>query len=374
MNYLNEDEELIIDSVREFCEQVIAPRVLTDLENDTFPRDIFDQMKELGYPNLSISEKWGGSGQSMVLHSAVEKEIAKTSLTMALAGCSNGIVTLIDRVGTEEQKQAFIPALVKGCCGLGFTEPGSGSDSSGVTTTAVKDGDEWVINGQKTFISFVDVYDWLLVSARTNETDEDGISAFLVRRDTPGLRIGSMFDKLGMHGSRTGEIFLEDVRVPQLNMIGQENHGLRGVLSVLDEARVGVAACAVGIAEGAMEKAVEYSKQRVAFGKPICKHQGLSWYFAEMDARISACRALLFEVSRDFDEGRSITAGAAKVKLLAGQTARYVTDLAIQICGGVGLTDDFGLERYYRDARMIPVIEGTDEILKIVIARDVLKR
>lgn len=370
----NDEEELILDSVREFSERIIEPRVQTDLENDVFPRDVLEQMREMGLPNITLAEKWGGMGQSKALHTAIEMEIAKINLTVALAGCSNGSATLLQRIGTPEQQQAFMPSLVKGGSGLGFTEPESGSDSNSITTTAVKEGNYWIINGQKTFISFIDVFDWFLVSARTNETDKGGISAFLVHRDTPGFKIGSLFDKLGMRGSRTGELFLEDVRVPQLNMIGEENHGLRGVLSVLDDARIGTAACAIGIAEAAFEKAVEYAKQRESFGRAIYKHQGLSWYLAEMDTQIDAAHSLLFKVAHDYDAGKQITAGAAKAKLFACRTARFVTDYAIQICGGLGLMHDFGIERLYRDARMLPIIEGTDEILKIVIARDIVKR
>ncbi|WP_080797153.1 acyl-CoA dehydrogenase family protein [Arabiibacter massiliensis] len=373
MGYFNEDQEIILDSVKEFCETVLAPRVATDLEQDVFPMDVLESMRELGYPNCTISEQWGGLGESMVLHSAIEVEVAKTNLSMALIGCSNPIATLVEQIGTQEQKEAFMPGLVAGQGGLGFTEPCAGSDSAGIQTTAVKDGDEWVINGQKTFISFLGIFDWYLISARTNETDQGGISAFLVHKDTPGLKIGSLFDKLGMHGSNTGELFLEDVRVPQLNMIGKENHGLRGVLSVLDEARMGTASAAVGIAEAALEKAVVYAKERIAFGKPISSFQGISWYFAEMAAKISAARALLFEVSRDFDEGKNVAAGAAKAKWFAAQVAVEVTDRAVQICGGMGIVEDYGVARLYRDARVIPIIEGTDEVLKIVVARDVLR-
>lgn len=373
MAYFGEDQELILDSVKEFCADVIAPRVETDLEKDKFPMDILESMREMGYVNSTISEEWGGMGESMLLHCAMEKEVAKVNLSMALAGCSNPIATLIERVGTPEQKEAFMPGLVAGQGGLGFTEPTAGSDSAGIQSVAVKDGNEWVINGQKTFISYVGIFDWYLISARTNETGEGGISAFLVHKDTPGFKVGSMFHKLGMHGSCTGELFLEDVRVSELNLIGQENRGLHGVLAVLDEARMGTASCAVGIAEAALEKAVEFAKQRVAFGKPIAKFQGISWYLAEMEAKVDAARALLYDVAQQYDEGKNITAGAAKAKWFAGQVAVDVADRAVQICGGYGLTEDFGVARLYRDARVIPIIEGTDEVLKIVIARSVLK-
>ena len=334
MAYLNEDQELILDSVKEFCAEVLAPRVETDLEKEQFPVDVLEQMREMGFPNCSIAEEWGGLGESMVLHVAMEIEVAKTNLAMALAGCSNPIATVISHVGTEEQKEYFMPRLIAGGGGLGFTEPVAGSDSNGIQSVAVKDGNEWVINGQKTFISYLGILDWYLVSARTNETGEGGISAFMVHKDTPGFKLGSMFEKMGMRGSMTGELFLEDVRVPEMNLIGQENHGLRGVLAVLDEARIGTASAAVGIAEAAMEKAVDFAKERIAFGRPIATFQGLQWYFAEMQTKIDAARELLMKVARDFDEGKSVTVGAAEAKLFAAEVACFVTDRAVQICGG----------------------------------------
>ncbi|WP_165045489.1 acyl-CoA dehydrogenase family protein [Adlercreutzia sp. ZJ138] len=371
--YLTEDEQLIIDAAEEFRSDVLEPRVMTDLEREICPMDVLEQMRELGFTNASVPEEAGGFGGSMTLQCALDATISQASLAMAFMGCSNPIATLLARVGTPEQIELFMPGLLSGQGGLGFTEPNAGSDSSGITTTAVKDGDEWVINGQKTFISYINVFDYFLVSALTNETEPGGASVFLVHKDTPGFKVGSMFHKIGLHGSNTGELFFEDMRVPAINMIGKENHGLRYVLAVLDSCRLANAACAIGIAQGALEKATMFAKQRVTFGKPICKHQGISWYFAEMEARLSAARSLVFDVARDCDEGKNITAGAAKAKWIAGQTAMFVTDRAIQICGGYGLTEDFGVARLFRDARVIPIVEGTDEVLKIVISRDVLK-
>ena len=370
--YLTEDEDLIIGAAEEFRDEVLEPHIAIDLEKDVVPMDVLEQMREMGFTNASVPEAVGGMGQGMALQCALDATISKSSLAMAFMGCSNPVATLVARVGTPEQIERFLPGMLAGQCGLGFTEPNAGSDSSGITTMAVKDGDEWIINGQKTFISYVNVFDYFLISALTKETDEGGASVFLVHKDMPGFKVGSIFHKLGLHGSNTGELFFEDMRIPQINMIGKENKGLRYVLAVLDECRLTNAACAVGLAQGAFEKAKEFSKQRVAFGKPICKHQGLSWYIAEMEAQLAAARALVFDVAHDCDAGKNITADAAKAKLFAGQVASFVTDRAVQICGGYGLTEDFGVARYYRDARFIPILEGTDEVLKIVISRAAL--
>ncbi|MEG2478495.1 acyl-CoA dehydrogenase family protein, partial [Gordonibacter sp.] len=372
MSYLNEDQELMLDAVREFAQTELRPRVLTELERDIFPYDLLDRMKELGLPLMAMPEEYGGLGESMVAHVAIEKEVAKENMTMALIGTNCVVASLIVRMGTQEQKDRYLPDLLETPGGFAFTEPAAGSDASGIEATAVKDGDEWVINGQKTFISFINQANYFLISARTNETGDGGISAFLVPKDTPGLKLGSIFHKLGLRGSDTGELFFEDVRVPAIAMIGKENKGLHAALSLLDEARLGVASCAVGLAEAALEKSVEYVKGRVAFGRPLATKQGLQWYAAEMETKISAARALLFEVANDYDEGRSITVGAAKAKLFATSVAVEVTDRAIQMCGGYGLIEDYGVERLYRDARTCAIIEGTDEILKIVVSRQVL--
>lgn len=369
VGYLNEDQELMLDSVKEFCVNELDPRVLTDLEHDVFPNDLLDRMKELGLPTMTLPEEYGGLGESMVAHVAVEKEIAKHNMTMALVGTNCVVASLVIRMATQEQKDKYLDSLVANPAGFAFTEPVAGSDAAGIQTTAVRDGDEWVINGQKTFISFVNQCEYFFISARTNETGEGGISTFLVPSNAPGFKVGSIFHKLGMKGSDTGELFFEDLRVPQIALIGRENHGLQVALSLLDEARLGVASCAVGIAEAAFEKAVEYTKGRIAFGRPLAKNQGLQWYAAEMHTKIAAARALLFEVARAYDEGESITVGAAEAKYFATQVALDVTTKAIQMCGGYGLTDDFGVERLFRDAKTCGIIEGADEILKIVAAR-----
>lgn len=367
MPYLNEDQELMLDSVREFVAEELAPR-MDELEKENkFPSDLLARMKELGLNNMMLPEEHGGLGESMVAHVAIEKEVAKTSMVMAIAGTANMIADLMLRMGTPEQIEKYLPDLLEQGGGFAFTEPCAGSDSAGIQTTAAPDGDGWVINGQKTWISYMNQTDYFLCSART----ENGVSAFLIDSKAEGFTKGQPFHKLGMRGSDTGELFFDNVRVPADALIGREGKGLHAVLAVLDEARLGVAACAVGLAEAALEKAVAYAKERTAFGRPIAGFQGLQWYGAEMATQIQAADALLFQVARDYDEGKPITVGAAQAKMFASKVALDVTQRAVQMCGGMGLMDDFGIERLYRDAKVCSITEGTDEILKLVIARKV---
>ena len=375
MQVFTEEQQLMINIAKEFVRDKLVPRI-NDLENDKFPADLFDELHDLGFVNMMLPEEYGGLGEKMVTHMAIVEEFAKESLTMAIVCNANMISELLIDFATDEQKKIFFPRYSEGrhMAGFAFTEPTAGSDAGGIQSTAVKDGDDWIINGQKTFISYLHQCSGFLVSARTNETDEGGISTFLVEKDWPGVEVGSIFHKLGMRGSETGELFFKNVRVPSIYMIGTENWGLPLVLKVLDEARLAVAMCGVGIAQGAMEKAIAFIKQREQFGKKISSFQGIKWYVAEMDAQISAARALVYDVANDYDRGRFITEGAAKAKFYAAQVAHDVTEKAIQLCGGYGLVNDFGLERYYRDAKILSITEGTSEILKTIVAREVLKK
>ena len=368
MKYLNEDQELMLASIKEFVRNEIEPRVLEEMEiGNKCPLDLFDRARELGISNMMLPEEYGGIGESMVMHVAVVEEFAKVNLALSIACPQNMIAAMMLRVGTPEQKEAYMDELVNKGAGFSFTEPCAGSDASGIQSTAVLDGDEWVINGQKTWISFMTASEWTLCSAKT----EHGVSSFLLNTNSPGVTKSKPFHKLGMHGSDTGELFLDNVRVPKIALIGKEGKGLHNVLGVLDEARLAVAAAAVGLAQEALDKAVAYSKERVAFGRPIASFQGLQWYAAEMATKISAARALVYEAAQEYDAGLPFGVTAAKAKFFAANMAQEVTNKAVQMCGGMGLMDDFGMERFYRDAKVCSITEGTDEILKLVVARDV---
>jgi alkylation response protein AidB-like acyl-CoA dehydrogenase len=378
MNYLNEDQELMVSSVKQFAEDEVAPVVVQRMEvDDEFPQDLIDRMWELGIPTLTLPEEYGGLGESKVCQMAVVEELAKVSPGLALCGTSSVVATLLIRMGTKEQQDKYLPILLdRNPAAFAFTEPTAGSDAGGCKSTAVKDGDEWVINGQKTFITCAGSAKYFLIDALTPAMGDykAGVTAFLVPADTPGVQVGSIFDKLGMRGTDTGELFFEDVRVPEDALVGVPGKGLHATLSLLDEARLSVAATAVGTAEAALAKAIDYIKNREAFGQKLSKFQGLQWYVAEDSAKIAAARALVYEVAQDFDNGDNITAGAARAKLVATDMCCDVTNRAIQMCGGLGTVRDYGVERYYRDAKMFQIIEGTSEVLKIVISRDELRK
>ncbi|MCL1846994.1 MAG: acyl-CoA dehydrogenase family protein [Coriobacteriia bacterium] len=364
----------MVSSAKEFIEAELKPRI-PELEANQFPADLIDKLHELGFMNMMLPEEYGGLGERMTTHMAIVEEFAKVNLTMAIVANQNMVGELLLDFATEEQKKLFFPKYSEdgNWAGFGFTEPTAGSDAGGIQTTAVKDGDDWIINGQKTFISYINICSAFLVSAKTNETDEGGISLFLVEKDLPGVEVGSIFHKLGMHGSETGELFFKDVRVPSIYMIGTENWGLPLVLKVLDEARLAIAMCGVGMAQGALDIAKAFVKEREQFGRKIKSFQGIKWYIAEMETKISAARALVYDVANDYDNGRLITVGTAKAKLFSAQMCMEVTDMAIQLCGGYGLVDDFGLERYFRDAKILSITEGTSEIMKVLIAQDALR-
>lgn len=374
MSMFDEEESLMLDAVAEFTEKEVAPVVLDQLEKDEFPEGLMDRLNELGIFSLTLPEEYGGLAKSTVLSAAVESIIARESLTVAMAcGVGSLVQKAVINMGTDQQKKDLLPLILNKPCAFALTEPEAGSDVSAITTSAVKQGDEWVINGQKTFISFATEADYFAVGCKTHETGNGGITMILVPRGAAGFSIGEPFHKLGFRGSGTAELFFDDVHVPYGNVIGIENKGMHVALTLLDEARVGVAADAVGICDKAIATAAAYIKQRVAFGKPLSTKQGLQWYFAEMDARTEAARALMYRAAANFDNGEPVAQDAARAKLVATEAAKFVTDKAVQICGGMGLMDDFGMERLYRDAKVLNIIEGTDEVQKMVIARGVLK-
>jgi alkylation response protein AidB-like acyl-CoA dehydrogenase len=375
MRYLNDDQELMVDSVREFCEQEVAPVVMKVMEEDeVFPLDLIDRMWDLGLPTLNLPEEYGGLGESKTCQVAVVEEVAKVSPSLALAGTNTAVASLVARIGTKEQKDKYLPILLdRNPAAMAFTEPCAGSDAGGIQSTGVKDGDEWVLNGQKTFITAASSCKYILVDVRTHCTEKGGISAFLMPADTPGIKVGSIFKKLGMHGSDTGELFFEDVRVPEDAMIGKPDKGLHATLALLDEARISVAATAVGTSEAALDMAIDYIKNREAFYQPLSSFQGLQWYVGELKAKIEAARALVYQAAAEFDAGENINATAARAKLIATDVCCEVTRKAVQMCGGLGTMEDYGVERFYRDAKMFEIIEGTSEVLKIVSAREALR-
>jgi len=371
---LTEEQELMINIAKEFAVNEIRPRAKEIDRTDERPHDLIKRAAELGLRGIMIPEEWGGLGAGVTTQIRIVEELSKEGyIGGSLA--NNMIAEPLLACGSLMQKEKYLRRVAAGeyYMGFAFTEASAGSDASAIETTAVKDGDEWVLNGTKIFISGIN-NDAFLVSAKTNETAPGGISSFLVEKDFPGYSVGGHYRKIGLHGSDTAEIYLKNCRVPAENMIGVENKGLHVVLSALDVGRLNVAAIACGLAQGAFVRAVEYAKQRVQFGKPISQFQIIQHYAADMLKDIEINRAMLYHAAALADAKQPFAMEASIAKLSATEMACRVTDRAIQICGGYGLTEDGDVERYFRDARVLPIVEGTSEIQKMIIARTIFPR
>ncbi len=376
-----EEHRLIRRMVREFAEKEIAPRAEEIDETDQFPDDIFRRMGELGIIGLPFPEEYGGLGgdySSMVI--ALE-EIARVSGSMAITldAQTSLYCEPIYLFGTEEQKQKYLVPAARGekVGAFGLTEPQAGSDAGATRTRAVRDGhtNEWVINGQKNFITNGSIADFVVITAKTDpEKGTRGISAFIVEKGTPGFEPGRDEKKMGLKGSVTSELFFEDCRIPAENLLGRENEGFKQFLTTLDAGRVAIAAMAVGLAQGAFEKAVAYAKERVQFGRPIAKFQAIQWMIADMATEIEAARLMVQRAAWLKEQGKRFTKEAAMAKLFATEMSERACRKAIQIHGGYGYVREYEVERMYRDQRLCAIGEGTNEIQRIVIARHVLGR
>ncbi|HWR05744.1 acyl-CoA dehydrogenase family protein [Sporomusa sp.] len=371
---ITEEQQLMINIAREFAANEVRPRAKQVDITDERPLDLFARAAELGLRGILIPEEWGGLGAGLLTQAMISETLAQEGYIGASL-VNNLMATPILKVGTQKQKEKYLQRLASGeiSMGFGFTEASAGSDAANIETTAVKDGDTWVLNGTKIFISMINA-DAFLVSAKTNETAPGGISSFIVEKDFPGFSIGGHYKKIGMHGSDTADLYLKNCRVPAENMMGVENKGLHVVLSALDIGRMNIASAALGLAEGAYERAVAYARQRVQFGKPIAHFQVIQHYAADMLKDIELVKAMIYRTASRYDAGESISRESAICKLAATEMACRVTDRAVQICGGYGLTEDGGIERYFRDARVLPIVEGTNEIQKMIIARTIFPK
>jgi butyryl-CoA dehydrogenase len=373
-----EEYQMIRRMVRDFAEKEIAPRAEEIDETDRFPDDIFRRMGELGILGLPFPEKYGGSGGDYISLVIALEEIGRASGSLALildahtSLCSEPIYLF----GTEEQKQKYLVPLAQGKAigAFGLTEPQAGSDAGATRTRAVRDGDEWVLNGQKIFITNGSVADIFVVTAKTDpEAGTRGISAFLVEKGTPGFHVGRDEKKMGMKGSVTSELFFEDCRIPLGNLLGRENEGFKQFLQTLDAGRVAIAALAVGIAQGAFDKALAYAKERRQFGQPIANFQAVQWMLAESATDLEAARLLIYRAAWLRQQGRRFNQEAAMAKLFATEASERVCRKALQIHGGYGYVREYGVERMYRDQRLCSIGEGTNEIQRLVIARNLLR-
>jgi butyryl-CoA dehydrogenase len=377
---LTEEQKLIRDTVQDFAQNEIAPRAREMDERGEFPWEIIHKMAELGFLGLPIPEEYGGAGADTVSFALLMEEIARASGSIALTmdahtglGCEPLLL-----FGTEEQKQKYLVPLARGekIGALALTEPGAGSDlTGGVKTTAIRNGEEWVISGSKTFITNGSVADVVIVLVVTDPAKgKRGFSHLIVEKGTPGFRAGKDEDKMGLRASVTTQLFFEECRVPADNLLGVEGAGLKQSLIVLDNGRVVIAAMAVGLAQAALEAAVRYAKERTAFGGPLADLQAIQWKLADMATEIEAARLMVHHAAWLKDQGRSFKKEAAMAKLFASEMAERACFEAIQIHGGYGYIREYDVERYYRDNRLTTIGEGTSEIQRLVIAREVLGR
>ncbi|WP_419393254.1 acyl-CoA dehydrogenase [Cytobacillus praedii] len=368
-----EEQEMMRKMVRDFAQAEIAP-FIEKMEQGEFPREILRKMGELGLMGIPIPEQYGGSEMDFTSYIIAINELSKVSATVGVilsVHTSVGTNPIV-YFGTEEQKQKYVPKLASGeyLGAFCLTEPSAGSDAGGLKSKARKDGDHYIINGSKVFITNGGEADIYIVFASTNpELGSKGISAFIVEKDTPGLVIGKDEHKMGLHGSRTLQLSFEDMRVPAENLLGEEGQGFKIAMANLDVGRIGIAAQALGIAEAALEAATGYAKERVQFGKPIAAQQGIGFKLADMATSVEAAKLLIYRAADLRQRGVKCGKEASMAKLYASRMAVEVTTDAIQVFGGYGYTEDYPVERYFRDAKITEIYEGTSEIQRIVISK-----
>lgn len=375
---LTDGQEMLKKTVREFAEKVAGPRAEDVDQTGIFPRDTFEQMAKLGLTGIGTPEEYGGSGGNDIDKVITVTELAKKcAATAGILSIHTIFASVLLKFGNEEQKKKYLPEVASGghLAAFALTEPNAGSDAAAVRTTAVLDEEagEYILNGTKCFISGGGQAKYLLIFALTDPSKGvKGLSCILVEKGTPGFSVGKIESKMGIHGSETAELIFDQCRVPKENLIGKEGAGFKMAMNALDGARIGVAAQALGIAEGALDESVKYMNERVQFGKPIKSLQGLQWYIADMATKTECAKWMIYYAAYLKSTGQPHTKEAAIAKLNASENARFVTNLALQIHGGYGYMKDYPLERMYRDAKITEIYEGTSEIHKVVISRAVL--
>ncbi len=376
---LNEEQQQVKWSVREFAEAEIAPHVMEWDESQHFPIELWPKIAELGLTGVIFPEEYGGAGMGYVEYATIIEELSRVdgSVGISVAAhnslCSNHIYMY----GTEEQKQKYLVPLAQGkhLGAWGLTEPGAGSDASGTRTTAVRQNGGWVVNGAKNFITHAIHGDTCVAMAVTDRSQRSkGISAFIFEKGMQGFAPSKKENKLGLRASETASVIFEDCHVTQENLLGEEGMGFVGAMQILDGGRISIAALAVGIAQGAYESAVRYSKEREQFGKPISEFQAIQFKLADMAVQIEAARLLMYRAAYLKDNGKKTTKESSMAKLYASEVSVRVCEEAIQIHGGYGYTKDYPPEKYWRDSKLCTIGEGTSEIQRIIIARELLKQ
>ncbi|WP_349407858.1 acyl-CoA dehydrogenase [Pseudalkalibacillus sp. SCS-8] len=377
MNFdLTDEQKMIWKMIREFAEEEVAPGAEQRDKEKRFPLEIYKKLGELGMMGLPFPEEYGGGGADAVSFAIVVEELSRACGSAGItysAHISLGGAPL-HMFGTEEQKQKYLTPICTGesMGAFGLTEPNAGSDAGGTETTAVKDGDEWVINGSKCFITNASYAKHLALTAVTDrDGDKKEITAFIVNTDAPGFKVIDNYEKLGLNSSNTTELIMEDVRVPEENMLGKRGYGFRQFLATLDGGRIGIGAMGVGIAQAAYEKALAYAQERKQFGQPLSKFQATQFKLADMAMKIELARTQVYKAAWLKDQGRKFAKEASMAKLYASEICMEVCDQAIQIHGGYGYMKDYHVERFYRDGRLLEIGEGTSEVQRMVIAREI---
>ncbi len=375
---LTDEQALVRRTAREFAEAEIAPVIARYDEAEEFPAEVVQKLGALGFLGALFPPEYGGAGLDYVSYALVVEELSRADGSVGITMwahnslCSNHIYMF----GSEAQRTRYLPALARGDVlgAWGLTESASGSDAAAMRTVAVEEADAWVLNGSKAFITNGSVGGTAVVMARTDPAaGSRGISAFILERGMPGFRSGQRYKKLGLHASDTAELILEAVRVPTANLLGERNHGFQDAKRVLEGGRIAMAAMAVGLAQGALDQAVRYARERQAFGQPIARFQGLQGMLADMATDVEAARLLTLRAAYGKDQGRRVMREASMAKVLASEVAMRCATKAVQIHGGYGYTREFPIERFFRDAKLCEIGEGTSEIQRMVIARHLLE-
>ncbi|MGG3884221.1 acyl-CoA dehydrogenase [Brevibacillus panacihumi] len=375
--HFNEEQRMMRRMVRDFAEKEIAPFIPVMEETEQFPRHIVKKMGEMGLMGIPVPEEWGGVGADFVSYILAINEISKVSATLGVilsVHTSVGTNPIL-YFGTQEQKQAYVAKLATGefLGAFALTEPHAGSDASSIRTTAVRKGDDYILNGNKVFITNGGEADTYIAFAVTDQgKGAKGISAFIVEKDTPGLVVGKKEKKMGLHGSNTTELIFDNAIVPTANLLGQEGEGFAIAMANLDKGRIGIAAQALGIAEAALQYATEYARERKQFGQPIGKIQAVGFKLADMATKVEAARLLVYRAAWLCSQGLPCTKEASMAKLFASDAAMKLATEAVQIFGGYGYTREYPVERLFRDAKITQIYEGTNEIQHLVITKQLL--
>jgi alkylation response protein AidB-like acyl-CoA dehydrogenase len=364
--------------VRKFVLEELEPVASEIDRKGEFPWDIIRKLGTMGLMGVNYPKEMGGLGLDTVCYAIAVEQISRAcgSTGITVAAHNSLAIAPIYLFGTEAQKRKYIPPLARGekMGAFGLTEPEAGSDAGATKTRAVLDGDSWVINGSKCFITNASVAETYVITARSSDAPGTrGISSFILEKGMKGLNVGKKENKMGLRGSDTAELYFEDLRIPRENLLGKEGEGFKEFMITLDGGRISIGAMALGIAQGALDKAIEWAKERVQFGQRICQFQAIQWKLADMATQLEAARQLVYRAARLKDGGQKYTKESAMAKLYASEVGSMVTHQAMQIWGGRGYSEDYPLERYYRDVRLCEIGEGTSEIQRLVIARQCLR-